>query len=217
MLQRNRSQELFQESLLVHVSFFLQIISFFFLASLRLSPGTGRKELKKSAVSDLTKEVVKELSKKKKRKAEQGENRKAKKKKVDKARSKQRSPSPVVDDDTIKEWQEKTKSKKKVKQVEELSEFDKMKQKALAVLAPYTTPEYPFNPLLIGDPDPLVGSRGYYEYHTENIMKQMVVNTRFFKKGTTTNLFWNVSSLPFQLITLVLGAKCYSGWLDKRS
>ncbi len=157
------------------------------------------------------------MKKKRKRKTEQEENRKLKKKKIDKARSRQRSPSPVVDDDTIKEWQEKTKPKKKMKQLDELTEFDKMKQKALSVLAPFTTPEYAFNPLLVGDPDPLVGSRGYYEYHTDNIMKQMIVNTKWFKKGTTTNLFWNVSSFSFPFIILYLGSQCYSRRLDQGS
>lgn len=184
---------------------------------MRLSPDAGRKGLQKAAVSDFTKEVVKELKKKKKRKEKQDEGRVSKKRKIAKARSKARSPSPVVDDDTIKEWQEKTKPKKKIKQADELSEFDKMKQKALQVLAPYTTHEYAFNPLLVGDPDPLVGSRGYYDYHSKNIMKQMLVNTKWFKKGTTTNLFWNVSLLDLQLIRIFLGTECYQRWLDKQS
>lgn len=171
-----------------------ELIKFLSIASLRISPEAGRQGLQKATASEFTKEVVKELSKKKKRKAKEDERgSSSKRKKIDKARSKARSPSPVVDDETIKEWQEKTKPKKKLKQVDELTEFDKMKQEALKILAPYTSPEYKFNPLLIGDPDPLVGSRCYYDDHSENIMKQMVVHTRFFKKGTTTNLFWNVS------------------------
>ncbi len=145
--------------------------------------------VKKSKVHDFTKGVVEVLQGKKKRKreAKSADNKKKKSKKLVKRRKRD---SPPIDEETIAQYKEKTSSKRKRKEAGELSEVDKLKQEALNILAPYTTPEFPFNPEY---PSRLLATRGDFEAHKENIFKDMKLKGKFFKFSTMTLVFDNVS------------------------
>ena len=91
-----------------------------------------------------------------------------------------------------------------------------MKEIALKQLLPYTTPEFGFNPLLAGDPDELVASRGERDVHVDTLHHHMKVVGSFFKKSTMILVFWNVSFLllllmnwcfRFLMLTLKVGSR----------
>lgn len=157
--------------------------------------------------------MVEVLKGKNKRKSETKPKDKAekKRKKVEKRRKRD---SPPIDEQTIAQYKEKTSSKRKRKEAGELSEVDKLKQEALAILAPYTTAEFPFNPEYAGEPSPLLATRGDYEIHKENIFKDMKLRGKFFKFSTMTLVFDNVSLFSLFITYLCLGSFGCSKRLD---